>query len=108
MPCPSPACPGGPGTSSPPDVIDNKNNSGNPTGGPIPIKVGEPLSSACERATVVGAIPVVIHYPGYTTINGGVAPVLVSNGGICNLGAFFLNRDGCYSDKNAQLASTCA
>ena len=107
MPCPSPICPGGPSTSTPPDIINNINNSGN-TGPSIPVKIGEPLSSACERATILGSIPVVINYPGYTTINGGVAPVKVSNGGICNLASFFLSREGCYFDKNSQLASTCA
>ena len=107
MPCPSPLCPAGPSTSPPGDTINTPNNSGN-AGPSIPVKVGEPLSTACERATVVGAIPMVIRFPGFTTVNGDAIAGVSSNGGICNLGAFFLNRDGCYDDKNAQLASTCA
>jgi len=107
MPCPSPQCPGGPGSSPAPDVTDNKNNSGNPVSG-IPLKIGAPLSSACDRAKTVGSIPEVINFPGYTTVNGGVVAGTISNGGICNMSAFFTNHDGCYQDANARLASTCA
>lgn len=73
----------------------------------IPIKVGEPLSSACERATIVGAIPEVIRYPQFTLIAGGVYPRVTSNGGIRNTRSFFASKNGCYEDRNARLASNC-
>lgn len=79
-----------------------------PTPYNIPIKWGEPLSSACERAGVIGSIPEVTRYPGFTTINGGVFFNVPSSGGIGNLGLFFRNRgNGCYQNANARLASTC-
>lgn len=107
MACLSPPCPAGPTTSPAGNTLNTPNNSGN-TGPSIPIKVGEPLSTACERAHITGSIPVVIHYPGYTTVNGGAVIGTISDGGICNPAVFFLNHDGCFSDKNARLASTCA
>jgi hypothetical protein len=73
----------------------------------IPIKVGEPLSSACERATIVGSIPEVIRYPWFTKIGGGVFASTISNGGIQNTKEFFSSKKGCYEDRNARLASTC-
>lgn len=76
-------------------------------GDQIPVKVGQPLSSACQRATVIGAIPQVIRYPSFTTANGAVLASAVSNAGISNLNAFFTNKSGCYEDANARLASNC-
>lgn len=89
-------------------VIANGQTSGNPAGGPIPIKVGEALSSACERNVIIGAIPSIVRYPGFTLVAGGVAARKPSSGGIQNMASFFKHREGCYHDKNAQLPSTCA
>lgn len=101
-------CPEGPVTSVVPFTVISEPHSQVATpGAPIPIKIGEPLSSACERATVVGSIPVVIRHPAFTLINGGVALNLVSNAGIRNLSSFFANPQGCYADRDARLASTC-
>jgi len=77
------------------------------TGPQIPLKIGFPLSSACERSTIVGSIPVVIPYANFTLVNGGIPAYAASNGGISNLGSFFKNPQGCYKNDNARLASTC-
>ena len=73
----------------------------------IPIKIGEPLSSACERATIVGSIPEVVRYPAFTMVNGAVVEGVTSNGGIRNTRSFFSAKSGCYEDRNARLASNC-
>jgi len=101
-------CPAGTTTSDPIDVINTPNNGLNPSPS-IPIKVGAPLSSSCERATLVGSIPEVIRHPAFTTVNGAIAaPVKASSGGICNLNSFFKNYSDCYENDNNRLASTCA
>lgn len=69
----------------------------------IPLKVGQPMSTPCERATVVGAIPSVVRFAGFTLVRGGVPDSKISNAGISNIGTFFKNREGCFYDKNAQL-----
>lgn len=75
----------------------------------IPLKVGFPLSSACERATVIGSIPEIIRYPGYTAVNGSPVVVLQSNGGISNKASFFKKRSGCYGNESGQVGGTnCA
>lgn len=78
-------------------------------GGPVPLKIGEPMSTACQRATVIGAIPEVIRFPNFTTSNGAVVSGVPSNGGMdeARLMAFFTTKSGCYQDENARLASTC-
>lgn len=74
----------------------------------IPQKVGEPLSTACERTTIVGQIPETINFPNFTTVNGAVAASIPSDGGIQNMVEFFKSRKGCYYDMNARLyGSTC-
>lgn len=88
------------------DCADPAQNSGNDEFG-IPIKQGAPLSSACERAHIMGAIPEVIRHPGFTLTAGGVTASKVSNGGISNMASFFKQRHGCYHDKNSQLPTTC-
>lgn len=75
----------------------------------IPVKVGEPLSTACERAKTIGSIPSVIRTPWYTLVDGAVVTGDVSNAGICNTASFFKSRSGCYDSKDAQTSgSTCA
>lgn len=99
-------CPSGPTQSAAKNVINIPGNSLNPESF-IPIKEGEPLSTGCERFGEVGSIPEVIRYPSYTLVNGVVATSVVSSGGIVNPAAFFLNKSGCYTNDNAQLASNC-
>lgn len=70
----------------------------------IPIKQGFPLSTPCERATIMGAIPEVIRYPAFTLVRGATIVSKESNGGILNPTSFWKPRAGCYYDKNAQLA----
>ena len=72
----------------------------------IPIKVGEPLSNACERATIIGSIPQVLRYAGFTLVNGATVVNLVSNSGIENMGMFFKTRRGCFQDMNGRLAGS--
>lgn len=75
----------------------------------IPLKEGFPLSTPCERATIVGSIPEIVRYPAYTMVFGeGAVAGVPSNGGIGTPVAFFKDRRGCYADKNNQQASTCA
>lgn len=75
----------------------------------IPLKVGQPLSTACERATIIGIIPEVIRYPGYTAVNGSPVAVQMSNGGIANKASFFRRRSGCYGNESGQVGgSNCA
>lgn len=76
---------------------------------PIPIKIGEPLSTQCDRATRIGSIPDVVKHPAFTTIDGGVKAVETSNGGVkpSVIVNFFTNQSGCYQNANARLASTC-
>jgi hypothetical protein len=83
----------------------------NPTGNDvygIPVKIGEPLSTACERATMVGSIPQVTIYGGATFVNGALVSGVVSDGGIENLSEFFKARNGCYYSMTARpFGSTC-
>lgn len=72
----------------------------------IPVKIGEPLSTACERASVIGAIPEVLRYPGFTLVGGATAATKISNGGIGNLGSFFKTRSGCYYDMDSRLSGS--
>lgn len=88
------------------NCVPNANNSGNDVYW-IPLKPGFPLSSACERGTVIGAIPDVIRFPNFTLISGGVAANRVSNGGIGNPSDFFTKDVGCYGDLS-QYPSNCA
>mgnify|MGYP001270047970 CR=1 FL=1 len=80
-----------------------------PTEVGIPVKVGEPLSTACDRANVVGSIPRVIRYAGFTLVDDGAISSVPSNGGIADakLVSFFNNEYGCYKGNNSRLASTC-
>jgi len=74
----------------------------------IPVKIGEPLSTACERATVVGSIPQVLIYGGGTFVNGALVNGVVSDGGIENVAEFFKARTGCYYSMTARpFGSTC-
>jgi hypothetical protein len=77
------------------------------SGGPIALKIGEPMSTACQRATAIGQIPEVVRFPNFTTSNGAVVSGVPSNGGIANMTAFFTRKKGCYEDDNMRLASTC-
>lgn len=75
----------------------------------IPLKSGFPMSTACERATIIGSIPEIIRYPGYTTVNGSPVVVLQSNGGIANKALFFKRQSGCYGSDSGQIGGTnCA
>lgn len=79
----------------------------------IPVKVGEPLSSSCQRATTIGSIPEVIRHPAFTVINGGVSASKHSNGGVPvgGLAKFLLSPQSkasdCFSDLPSY-GSTCA
>lgn len=76
----------------------------------VPVKCGQPLSSACERLTVIGAIPHTIRYPGWVLVSGAPSVNVVSDGGIENPASFFKNLTGCYQSEHAQPSggSTCA
>lgn len=89
------------------NVVTHAQSSLNPST-KLEIKVGEPLSTACERGHILGAIPEVIRHPGFTVSAGGIPDRKTSSGGIQNMASFFKARHGCYHDKNAQLPSTCA
>lgn len=73
----------------------------------IPIKIGEPLSTSCERSNIIGSIPPVLRYPGMTLVGGAPVAGKVSNAGIQNIPSFFKTRDGCYWNKNSLLPSNC-
>jgi len=82
--------------------------SGNDTYG-IPIKIGEPLSDACSRDQVMGSIPEVLKYAGFTLVGGAPASSKISNGGISNIASFFKVREGCYYNRDSILSgSTCS
>jgi hypothetical protein len=82
--------------------------SGNTVSG-IPIKDGHALSSANERAVIMGSIPQVVRHPAWTLVGGKAVAGITSNGGISNPSNFFKNRIGVYFDKNGQSGgSTCA
>jgi len=73
-----------------------------------PIRVGEPLSTANERAYILGAIPEVIRFANYTTVAGKAVVGKLSSAGIGNTSVFFKSRSG-YANKNQlQSGSTCA
>lgn len=76
----------------------------------VPVKIGQPLSTACERLTVIGSIPYTIRYPGWILVNNASAVNVVSDGGIENTASFFKNLSGCYQSEFAQPSggSTCA
>ena len=83
------------------------NQTGNDVYG-IPVKIGEPLSTACERVTGVGSTPRVINYAGAVFVNGGLVDGVVSDGGIDNMAEFMKARDGCYYSMTARpFGSTC-
>lgn len=73
----------------------------------IPIKEGFPLSTACERTTVIGQIPEIFSYPGFTLKNGATMVNRISPGGIVNMTQFFASKSGCFQDRNARI-SGCA
>lgn len=77
----------------------------------IPVKVGAPLSTACERANIIGNIPEVIRHPAFTVVNGGIPARRVSSGGISEVAmATIFNRrgsvNGCFGDVPSY-GSTC-
>ena len=75
-----------------------------------PLKIGEPMSTACERSTRRGSIPEVIRFPKFTTVNGAVVAGITSSAGIApaSMVAFMRNNTGgCYNELTMQ-ASTCA
>jgi len=74
----------------------------------IPVKIGSPLSTACQRATTIGSIPEVTRFANFTLVDGAVAIDVVSSGGICSIPSFFQTRRGCFYDMNSRLSgSTC-
>ena len=74
----------------------------------IPRKIGQPLSTACQRVSTIGSIPEVLIYPGVSLVDGGLITLSTPNGGISNMSSFFKSRVGCYAAKDARLsASTC-
>lgn len=77
----------------------------------IPLKVGEPLSSACQRANTIGRIPEILHYPGFVVSGGKIPAKKASNAGISEGGMkmFFSRRSsdlGCFGDVPLY-GSTC-
>lgn len=88
------------------DCTDDDSLGVNPTYN-IPIKQGFPLSTACERTNVIGQIPVVLSYPGWTLKNGATMVNRVSPGGIINTTEFFKSKSGCFQGRNGRLAG-CA
>lgn len=81
--------------------------SGNPVSG-IPVKVGSPLSSACERATLIGSIPEIVRFVNFTMVSGAPAINAIPMGGICNIPSFFKSRNGCFYNSNSRLSgATC-
>lgn len=80
--------------------------SGNPVSG-IPVKVGAPMSTANQRAVVVGSIPQVLNMPWFTLVGCSIAVNKQSNGGIDNPASFFKYRTG-YASPNVIAGSTCA
>ena len=74
----------------------------------IPVKVGTPLSSACERAVTDGSIPQIVRFANWTQVNGAPVQNRVSMGGICSIPSFFKTRNGCfYSSKGRLSGATC-
>lgn len=84
------------------DCTDDDSLGVNPTYN-IPIKEGFPLSTACERSTVVGQIPQILSYPGFTLKNGATMVNRISPGGIINIASFFASKSGCFQDRNARI-----
>lgn len=75
----------------------------------IPVKIGAPLSTACERMTTIGAIPSVLNYAGFTLVGGAPVTRIASMGGIEYPSCFFATRSGCYESMWARpYGSTCA
>jgi hypothetical protein len=75
----------------------------------IPLLVGEPLSTACERANLIGSVPVILRWANFTTVNGAVATSKLPSAGIMNKASFFSTRGGCYQNPNGNIGvSTCA
>lgn len=72
----------------------------------LPVKVGEPLTTASDRARIIGSIPQIIRLPWFTLSNDAVAVGTISNAGISNTASFFKTRKGVYSDKNGQLSGS--
>lgn len=70
----------------------------------IPVKEGFPLSTACERATIIGSIPEVIRFPNFTLVRGGTVVNRISSAGITNMASFFKTRTGCFYDKDGQVS----
>lgn len=92
-----------------PDVLNRSGNSVNAENH-IPVKVGAPLSTLNQRATLMGSIPQVVNFAGFTLVDCGVVTNLVSNGGIKNPGLFFKNPAcgaSTYLNSNSQLAVNC-
>jgi len=74
----------------------------------IPRREGEPLSTACERANIIGDIPEVISYPGFRLVNGELPATKPMNGGIADVKAFFTVSRGCYQDIDGRdTGTTC-
>lgn len=92
-----------------PDVLNRSGNSINAENH-IPVKVGAPLSTLNDRANIMGSIPRVVNFAGFTLVNCGVVTNQVSNGGIKNAKLFFQNPScsgSTYANDNSQLAVNC-
>lgn len=75
----------------------------------IPVKIGEPLSTACQRAVTIGSIPQIINFANFTLVDGAIPTSKPSNGGIANMGSFFTSRKGCfYNEWSQDYGTTCA
>lgn len=74
-----------------------------------PLKVGEPLSTACERSSNLGSIPEIFHYPQFTVVGGEAVVGIPSNGGMsqARLSMFMTHKQGCYKNQFTRLASSC-
>lgn len=78
----------------------------------IPLKIGQPLSTLSQRFSIIGSIPRVLNYPGFTLVNCAPVGGFPSNGGIGNLCGFFSGGNWCddcsvYESHNARLAELC-
>jgi hypothetical protein len=94
-----------------PTVYSENIKSGNAVSN-IPVKIGEALSTSNQRASIIGAIPEVIRYAGFTLVGGAPSVTKASNGGFADGAALarFLNN-GTYNQgvfNNIPLmGSTC-
>lgn len=92
-----------------PDVLNNSGNSINAENH-IPIRSGAPMSTLNQRNSIMGSIPQVVRYAGFSLVDCGVVVNKPSNGGIQNPSLFFKNQNcggSIYANQNTQLPVNC-